>query len=197
MNDEVLREGWYLMSPADLEVELRRFRSKGGPVEPSNAIALETDQALRYRDAGNLPDELGRSLRLVLRVDSAEELRSLDAKRARYEPDHHDAPNWRRPGSKPINVVPFRAPAIEIAPTDAWLDDEDMADLERTWLHEGRVFGVRVPGAYRGFVYKTAAALHRAGRPVTVGTIIDSLRRWLEPEDVEAIRRALEAENRD
>lgn len=197
MNDEVLREGWYLMSPADLEIELRRFRSEEGPAEPSNAVALETDEALRYRNAGNLPDEAGRSLRLVLRVDSAEELRSLDVKRARYEPDHHDAPNWRRPGSKPVNVVPLRAPGIEIAPPEAWMDDEVMADLERAWLEDGRVLGVRVPAEYRGFVYKTAAALHRAGRPVTVGTIVDSLKRWLGPEDVDDIRLALEAENRD
>jgi hypothetical protein len=195
VNEEVLREGWYLMSSADLEIELRRFRSSKG-AEPSNAVRLAMEDAIRYRDAGNLPDDLGRTLRLVLRVDSAEDLRSLDEARSRFEPDHHDAPAWRRPGSKPVNVVPLRAPDVEVSPPEAWIDDDEMAELERRWLEDGRVHGVRVPADYRSFVYKTASSLHRSGRPVTVSTIVDSLSRWMEPKDVDAIRAALEAENR-
>ncbi|MQB00717.1 MAG: hypothetical protein GEU78_10545 [Actinobacteria bacterium] len=196
MNDEPLREGWYLMSPADLEIELRRFRSRSGSAEPSNALALETEEALRYRNAGNLPDHLGRTLRLVLRVDSADELRALDEKRSSFEPDHHDAPDWRRPGSKPVNVVPLRAPGIHVPPIEDWLDDEAMADLETRWSQDGTVFGVRVPAEYRSFIYKTALSLKGAGRPVTVETIVDSLKRWLTAKDVDEIRAALESENR-
>jgi hypothetical protein len=197
VNDDVLREGWYLMSPADLEIELRRFRSQSGSVEPSNALRLGAEEALRYRDAGNVPDDLDRTLRLVLRVDSAEDLRSLDEKRSRFEPDHHDAPDWRRPGSKPVNVVPLRSPGIQPSPSESWMDDEDMAALERRWQEDGRVFGVRVPAEYRSFIYKTALSLRRSGRPVTVDTIVDSLMRWLKPKDVNEIRAALEAEDRD
>jgi hypothetical protein len=195
VNDERLREGWYLMSAADLEVELRRYRE--GTAEPSNAMSLGIDDALRYRDAGNIPDDLGRSLRLVLEVDTIEALRSIDSRRARFEPDHHTSPTWRRPGSKPVNVVPLRSSEVVVEAGESWLDDADMAEMERDWLSDGRVEGLAVPGEYRSFIYKTVLSLRRAGQPVTMDSITDSLERWLAPADVGRIRDAFRAEERD
>ena len=191
---ERLREGWYLMSPRDVEIELRRLRS-GVETEPSHAVPLEMRAALRYRDEGNLPDELDRSLRLVLYVESAADLLALDRKRARFEPDHHEAPRWRRPGSRPVNVIPVRKHDIAPRSIGTWLDDEDVGAMERRWLVDGTVAGIRVPAEYRSFVYKTALALEASGRAVTISSITDSLERWLPPEDVERIRSALEAAN--
>ena len=54
---EELREGWYLMSVADLELELARLRSPHEAFPSSHAKRLSTDEALAYRSAGNLPDE--------------------------------------------------------------------------------------------------------------------------------------------
>ena len=194
MNRDVVTEGWWLMSPADLEIELRRWRSGAEP-EGSNAIRLTVEEALRIRDAGNLPDELDRSLRLVLRVDTVDDLRTLDVKRSRYEPDHHDAPTWRREGSRPVNVVPLRSSTVVVDPPTDWMADEDMRAMERQWAEDGAVAGLRIPSDYRSFIYKTVLALQQAGRPVTVDSVADSLERWLAPQDVERIRTALRAEN--
>ena len=54
-----------------------------------------------------MPDEDGRSLRIVLHVRDALDVRRLSERRLAFEPDFHEAPTWRREGSKPINVVPL------------------------------------------------------------------------------------------
>lgn len=192
----VLREGWYLMSTRDLELELRRWRDPGADVPPSNALPLGNEEALAYRNAGNLPDELGRTLRLVLIVDNTGELRALDRKRLAYEPDVHEPPRWRREGSRPVNVVPLRRPGVPAAaPPEGWWSDSVMGEYERSWRATGEVEGLRVPGEWRGFVFKTVAALRAAGRPVTVDTVVGSVARWLRPPDLERLERALRAAN--
>jgi len=192
MTDLSLADGWYLMSAEDLEVELRRWRHPNAETRPSNAIRLDTSSALEYRDAGNLPDELDRSLRLVLILASAEELLALDQKRLIYEPDHHEAPSWRREGSRPVNVVPLRTADVTTEPVESWTDDAQMAALEREWEASGCVRGIGVAPEVRGFVYKTVLALESAGRPVTVEGITDSLQRWLSPPDVQRVRDGLD-----
>jgi hypothetical protein len=52
-----------------------------------------------------------------------------------------------------------------------------------------------IPGAYRGFVYKTVVSLRSAGRDVTVDSVADSVARWLEPARVAELRAALEDAN--
>lgn len=190
--DEPLTEGWYLMSVADLEVELARLRSPQAELTPSNAERLSVEDALAYRAAGNLPDELDRSLRLVLETASAAELADLHVKRLAYEPDFHDAPDWRREGSKPVNVVPLRRPGFEVRSPDTWLDDPQLQALEQEWRETGRIAGMPVPGEYRGFVHKTVLALRSAGREVTPEAVVGSVARWLRPDDVGLLRRALE-----
>lgn len=189
----MLEEGWYLMDVAALERELRRFRTGEGPAG-ENVEPLTIEQALAYRNAGNVPDELGRTLRLVLHVGDRDALESLDAKRLHYEPDHLDAPTWRREGSKPVNVVPFRSPEVRGAPR-AWWEDERMAEFEREWAQTGMVAGVTVPGEWRSFVYKTVAALTDAGRPVTVDSIVGAIERWVTPDQAAEIRLSLERAN--
>ena len=190
MNDRPLAEGWYLMSARDLEIELRRWRGGSG-VEPSNAVALSSEDALSFRNAGNLPDGWGRSLRLVLIVSSAEDLGRLDQKRLSFEPDAHDAPKWRREGSRPINVVPLRTAGVASSSLRSWEDDPDMAALEEEWSRTGTVRGIGVDAEVRGFVYKTVVALERDGREVTVSSITASLERWLDVVDVERVRAGL------
>lgn len=183
------------MSTVDLEIELARWR---GDVSrpPSNAQPLSTDEAIAFRNRGNVPDELDRSLRLVLRIDSDEDLRSLDAKRLAFEPDFYAAPRWRRPGSKPVNVVPLRAADVEAPPPRPWWEDPVMAEMEKEWETTGTVGGVRVPGQYRSFVYKTIALLRRTGTEVTVASISDSIERWLTPDQASRLRSLLEDANR-
>jgi hypothetical protein len=188
-----LREGWYLMSVHDLEIELARHRGEARP-EPTGSVALSIADALAFRDAGNVPDELGRSLRLVLHV-SDESAAALHEKRLDWEPDFHDAPDWRGPGSMPVNVVPLRVDTARAAPGRAWWDDPELAALEKEWEATGVVAGVRVPAEYRGFVYKTVLSLQQAGRPMTVDSLLDSVARWLNAEQVEELRRALAAAN--
>ncbi len=190
----LLSEGWYLMSVSDLEIELARVRDPSRRDQVSGAEALSVAQALRYRDAGNLPDAGGRSLRLVLEADGE----ALSLKRLRFEPDYHDPPTWKRPGSKPVNVVPLVAGVSEPRrdPEAAWWDQPDVADLENEWRATGMVAGVRVPGDYRGFVLKTVASLSAAGAAITVESIVASLSRWLAPDQVAEIRAVLERENR-
>lgn len=186
----MLDEGWYLMNTSELERELARWR--GEHAAPSDAVRLSIEDALAYRDAGNIPDERGRTLRLVLHVSNRSELTYLQKKRLLYEPDFHDAPNWRRAGSKPVNVVPLRTGEIGEADERAWWDDPDLAALEDEWRRRGTVEGLRVPAAYRSFVYKTVLALRVAGKPVTTETVTGSIARWLGEDEVERIRKSFE-----
>ncbi|MDP9069613.1 MAG: hypothetical protein M3N53_14915 [Actinomycetota bacterium] len=181
------------MSVADLEIELRRRRDPDGDHRPSNAVALTTEEALAIRNAGNIPDELGRSLRLVLFVDGEE----LSLKRLAFEPDFHQAPAWRREGSKPVNVVPLQVSTVEKAPRPgiAWWEQPDVQELEASWRETGAVQGLVVPAAYRSFVFKTVASLRSAGAEITVEAILDSVARWLAPHQVAELRAALREAN--
>jgi len=194
MSDTHLHEGWYLMSTSDLERELKRWRSPGLGFPPTDALPLTIPEALAYRNAGNLPDAQGRTLRLVLEVSDAEELKSLSAKRMQFEPDYHDPPNWKRAGSAHVNVVPLRDPQVTGDPR-AWWEKPQLAALEAEWSATETVEGLRVPGELRGFVYKTVLALKAGGRSVSPDTIADSLERWLPPLEVAQIREALKEAN--
>ncbi|MDQ3941430.1 MAG: hypothetical protein M3238_08780, partial [Actinomycetota bacterium] len=61
-------EGWYLISNRDLEMILRDVSAGNEPALAATVQKLSIDEALAYRNAGNVPDQLGRSLRLVLTV---------------------------------------------------------------------------------------------------------------------------------
>jgi hypothetical protein len=193
-DDGNLAEGWYLMNTPDLERELIRRRSGERKAGPQSALRLTVDEALAYRDAGNLPDEHGRTLRLILLARDRTEVRELPAKRLLFEPDYLDEPTWRREGSKPVNVVPVGT-VMPVNSQEPWWEEPDLAALESQWLSTGAVDGVRVPEDYRGFVYKTILALRNAGREVTIDSIVDSLARWLGPRETTEIRSALEQEN--
>jgi hypothetical protein len=187
----LLEEGWYLMSTSELERELARWR--GADRSPSEAIRLSNQEALDLRNAGNVPDEQGRTLRLVLYVDSPEP-GLLERKRLVFEPDYHDAPNWRRVGSAPVNLVPLRTADVAAEPSE-WWDDPAIGALEREWAEKGTVEGLSVPASYRGFVFKTVLALRAAGRRVTAVAVADSIARWVPPAEADEIRRALTAAN--
>jgi len=188
---EELTDGWYLMSTADLERELARWRAPETNAEPSHARRLSVAQALEFRDAGNLPDEFDRTLRLVLRIDDTGELANVEERRLEFEPDYQDAPTWRREGSRPINVVPLRRPGIEPVTEGAWWENPELAELEREFADRGSAAGVRVPGEYRGFIFKTVLSLRSQGSEVNPTTISDSIARWLSPEDAARIAREL------
>jgi hypothetical protein len=197
-----MAEGWYLMSTRDLEIELAAERGEETDVQQSDAQPLTAAEALAFRNAGNIPDELNRTLRLVLRIDRPRDAGELRAKRLEYEPDYLEAPSWRGPGSAPVNVVPLAATdtrrkrrAGESPAT--WWNDPQLARLEAEWESTGAVSGVAIPAAYRGFVYKTVLELRAAGRRVTVDAITDSITRWTRPGDAEEIRRALQEANAD
>jgi hypothetical protein len=177
---EVLSEGWYLMSPSSLERELRRVRNPDLDLPPSGAARLTIEEALAYRNAGNLPDGKGRTLRLVLVVQSPDDLASLDRKRLLYEPDFHS-----------VTVVPLRDPHLSSGSPRPWWEEPELAALEREWEERGTVAGMRVPGAYRGFVYKTVLALRSAGVEVTPQAVCDSVARWLDEPDIDRLRKAL------
>lgn len=181
------------MSTTDLELELKRQREPGLELPPSNARPLSPEEALAYRDAGNLPDELERTLRLVLVVSDPAELSYLQEKRLRYEPDFHDAPDWRREGSRPVNVVPLRVDSGDAASpmADGWWNDPDIARMEEEWARTGKVEGITVPSEYRSFIYKTVSSLRAAGKEISVDSVLASIARWLPPEDVERIALAL------
>lgn len=188
----MLREGWYLMSVPALERELIRWRTGEGP--PGEGIEeLSVEEALAFRNRGNVPDGSGRSLRLVLHVFSEEDLRNLDAKRLRFEPDHLDAPTWRVEGSVPVNVVPLRSPEVK-GSGDAWWEDDAVAALEEEWRAGGTLAGVPVPQSHRGLLIKSVLALRAAGKPVDAAALCDAVARWLTPAQVEEVRRALTRE---
>ena len=188
---EELADGWYLMSTADLERELTRWRAPEINVGPSNVRRLTIEQALEFRDAGNLPDALDRTLRLILHIDDTQELATLEERRLEFEPDYQDAPRWRREGSHPINVVPLRRPGIEPVIKGAWWKNPELAELEREFSQRGTAAGVRVPGKYRGFIFKTVLSLRSQGREVNPTTISDSIARWLSREDADRIAHEL------
>ena len=193
---EELADGWYLMSTADLEYELARWRAPGKDEGVSRAQPLTTEQALAFRDAGNLPDELDRTLRLVLHVDDTQGLANLAERRLEFEPDYQDAPTWRREGSRPINVVPLRRSGIAPVSDEPWWEDAELAELEHEFNERGTAGGVRVPDEYRGFVFKTILALRSQEREVTAKTISDSIARWLPEEDAARIALELNELNR-
>lgn len=180
------------MSTADLEKELARWRDPDSAAPPSEAVALSIDAALSHRDAGNLPDEHGRTLRLVLFARDLDEVRALGTKRLQFEPDYHSAPEWRREGSVPVNVVPLRGPGVSGDPSP-WWESEDVAGLEAEWRETGRIAGLPVPAEYRGFVLKTVVSLRGAGIAVDVDTVAGSLARWLAPEQVREVTDAIRA----
>lgn len=188
-----LDDGWYLMTTAELERELARRRGDDHPA--TGAPKLTVAEALEFRDAGNLPDADGRTLRLVLNVEDEAGLGDLGVRRLDYEPDYHDPPNWRREGSAPVNVVPLRREGVVGPRRREWWQEDDLAALEAEWSRSGTVAGLNVPGDYRSFVYKTVLALQEAGRDVTVDAVADSIARWVPRDDSEEIRRALRAAN--
>jgi hypothetical protein len=187
----MLAEGWYLMNTSELEQELLRFRDPENDHPASGAVPLSIEDALAFKRSGNRPDSRGRWLRLVLHVTDAAALDHLNERRLLFEPDLHEAPDWRRPGSKPVNVVPLRTPDVRTSDTGAWWDDPEIAQLEEEWRSSGTVSGLRVPGEYRGFIFKTVLALRAASEPVTAEKIANSIERWLPSEDAALVRRAL------
>ena len=184
-----MEDGWYLMSTTTLERVLAQWRDGDEPSVPDDAVPLTVEAALRIRDAGNIPDEQGRSLRLVLHTTDADVDR-LAMRRLEFEPDFHDAPTWRRHGSKPVNVVPLRRRSVE-APEEPWWEQPDVRSLEEEWSATGTVAGIAVPEEFRSFVFKTVVSLRAANLEVTPHSIADSVARWLAPEEVERLRRAL------
>ena len=183
------------MSTAELERALRAWHALDvGVVAEGRTLSIE--EALDIRNAGNVPDEQGRSLRLVLVVEDSSELERLSSTRLIYEPDFHSALSWRRPGSRPVNVVPLRRPQVPAQSAKPWWQDPGMRDLEEEWQRTGAVSGVRVPASYRGFVYRTVVALKNAGVEITAAAIADSIFRWVPPAGAERIRAALEDDGR-
>jgi hypothetical protein len=134
-------------------------------------------------------------LRLVLHLASQEELVSIDKKRSLFEPDYHDEPTWKGPGSKPINVVPLRSSNLASAARGPWWEQPELKELEDEWSRTGAVAGIAIPAEYRGFIYKTVLSLRAGGREVTVESLLDSIARWLGPHDLASLRSALEAHN--
>ncbi len=182
------------MSVRDLEIELARRRDPAADHPPSGAVALGIDEALEYRNAGNVPDSAGRSLRLVLKIDDE----PLSLKRLRFEPDFHEAPAWRRPGSKPVNVVPLAPSTDKRSRTgeEEWWAQPDVAALESEWRQTGTIAAMKVPEMYRSFVLKTVVSLRQAGVEVDPESVLASVSRWLSPDQVEELREALEQDAR-
>ena len=173
------------MSTPDLETELARLRGEDRP--PSRAVRLTQDEALAYRNSGNIPDVADRTLRLVL--DAGRD--DLDARRRLFEPDFHAAPEWRRPGSAPVTVVPLPGRMPRPVTDEAWWEDSELAPLENEWRETGTVAGLEVDPEFRGFVYKTVLSLRKAGDPVTAATVTDSIARLVSPSDAARIRAAV------
>ena len=101
----MLEEGWYLMNVPELERALRWMRETESEGESFAGIRLSIDQALEFRNAGNVPDENGRSLRLVLHVDAEPE--GLARKRPSSSPTITRPPHGGERDPKPVNVVPL------------------------------------------------------------------------------------------
>jgi hypothetical protein len=129
-------------------------------------------------------------LRLVLHTTDADVDR-LAMRRLSFEPDFHDAPTWRRPGSKPVNVVPLRTRSAQDTSEAPWWEQPDVRSLEEEWSSSGTVAGIPVPEEFRSFVFKTVVSLRSAGRDVTPDAIADSVARWIAPEEAERLRKAL------
>ena len=182
-------EGWYLMNTEELEVELARHR--GADLPPSSAVPLSIDDALAYRNRGNMPDARGRTLRLVLHVRDRAELTNLWQKRLLFEPDHHERPTWRGPSSRPVHVVPLRIAELPPADEGAWWEQPELAELEREWASAGTVAGIRVSEERRGFVLKTVLAFRAAQLAITPTTIANSVERWLPERDALELRAEL------
>jgi hypothetical protein len=193
--EEQVVEGWYLMSTEMVERFVARRRARSVDVLPSDALRLTVEEALAYRDAGNVPDERGRSLRLLLQARDRDEVRNLSTKRMHFEPDYHSAPAWRRAGSKPVTIVPLRD-EMEPFSGGAWWEEPDLAAMETEWQKHGAIDGLQIPADLRGLLYKTILSLRAARRDVTAQTVADSLARWLLPEEAAEIRSALERANR-
>lgn len=185
-----MREGWYLMNLTELEGLLARWRA--GEQLGDIGVPLEIVDALARKRAGNLPDARGRTLRLVLMVDEA----PLEERRALYEPDVHERPDWRRPGSKPVHVVPLKRRRQQEVPYP-WWEDPSVKHLEAEWQRSGRIAGVPVPEDYRSFVLKAVASLRVQGKEISARAIADSIERWLLPEDAARLRAALDAQEPD
>ena len=179
-----MEEGWYLMTVAELERALHH------PESGDQGVRLSIEDALAYRNAGNFPDDYGRTLRLVLSYSDAEP-EALARRRALFEPDYHTEPRWRRPGSKAVNVVPMRRRASSEPPAE-WWSDPRVDELEREWQRRGTMRGVPIPQEYRSFVHKTVLALEATGEEVSARSIADSIARWLPADDAERVRRALD-----
>jgi hypothetical protein len=189
----LLGEGWYLMNTQELELELARYR--GDDVQPSSAIPLSIDEALKYRNRGNTPDVAGRTLRLVLHVQNRDELKKLGLKRLIYEPDHHERPDWRGPRSAPVNVVPLRVEELGPARESGWWEDPDLSELENEWETTGEVAGIKVSRERRGFVFKTVLSLRAAGMAISPESVANSVARWLPEAEAIALNAELMAEN--
>lgn len=179
------------MSTEVLMRELARFRCGEEMDIAPEVKPLSIDQALAFRNAGNLPDDLGRTLRLVLNVATEAELHSLEERRLLFEPDYLEEPVWRGEGSKPVNVVPLRRADVR-GTEQPWWDDAEVGELEREWQTSGTAAGMRVPGDFRSFVFKTVIALRSAGREVSPQNVLDGVARWLTAEQVEELRAAFE-----
>jgi hypothetical protein len=174
------------MSTQDLERELARWRGDSSH-PPDDVLKITTEEALAYRNRGNLPDDKGRSLRLVLGAEDGDDLEELTRKRLVWEPDYHNAPDWRREGSRPVNVVPLRR--VGRASTEVpWWEMPGVKELDEEWSAHGTVGGLKTPAELRGFVYKTVLALRAADKRITPDAVADSIARWLPPDEVERIR---------
>jgi hypothetical protein len=189
-----LEEGWYLMSTQDLERELARWRGDRSQ-SSGNVLRITIEDALAYRSRGNLPDDKGRSLRLVLLVENEDDLEGLARKRLIWEPDYHSAPDWRREGSRPVNVVPLRRPR-RVSTEVPWWEMPGVKELDQEWSAHGTVAGLKTPAELRGFVYKTVLALRAAGKQITPDAVADSISRWLPHEEAERIRAELKQAQR-
>jgi hypothetical protein len=185
----LLEEGWYLMSTQDLERELARWRGDRSQ-SSGDVLRITTEDALAYRNSGNLPDDKERSLRLVLLVEDEDDLEGLARKRLIWEPDYHSAPDWRREGSRPVNVVPLRRPG-RVSTEVPWWEMPGVKELDQEWNAHGTVAGLRTPAELRGFVYKTVVSLRAAGKQITPDAVADSISRWLPRDEAERVRAEL------
>jgi hypothetical protein len=192
-DQNALNEGWYLMTPAEVERLVSAIRDGSGETEFGRALSVE--EAIAYRNAGNLPDEHGRTLRLILYDDG--DPGTLAEKRLRFEPDYHEAPTWKTKGSRAVNLIPLRTSDRRSRAWEAWWEEPAIARLEQEWMKSGSIEGLRVPAEYRGFVFKTVVALRSAGKDVTPQTVADSVARWVPAADAERIRKALVTANQE